>query len=92
MIVMWFILAYSIGVLNMLTHWWTVGRLRGQHVRHAKRLVVGGVFLRLLFSACIIIAGLRQDLLHGFLAFGGLELARWTLVFGFARLNVSWDT
>ena len=90
--VMWFILAFIIGVLNMLICWWTVGRVHCLYVRHAKQLVVGGMFLRWMFSACLIMAGFRQDLLHGLLAFGGLELARWTLVFGFARLNVSWDT
>lgn len=83
----WLFAGGAIGVLNVLSLQWTVGRLRPDVPRNAVAWVLAGALLRWTTTAGVLIAALERGILPGLLAFAGLWLARWGMVYwlGFGR-------
>jgi hypothetical protein len=73
----WLFTGGAVGVLNGLTLWWTVARLRPGAPRRAVAWALGGVMLRWGLAASLLITALQRGIVPGLLAFAGLWLARW---------------
>jgi hypothetical protein len=73
----WLFTGGAVGVLNGLTLWWTVARLRPGAPRHAVAWALGGTMLRWGLAAGLLITALQRGIVPGLLAFAGLWLARW---------------
>jgi hypothetical protein len=67
-------------VLNSLTLWWTVARLRPNAPHRAVAWAVGSALLRWGLAAGLMMTALQRGVLPGLLAFTGLWLARWGTV------------
>ena len=91
----WLFAGAAVGVLNGLTLRWTVARLRPDMVLRSVALVVGGMFLRWGLAAVLLVAALLPDTVSpdtvsggsvpGLLAFAGLWLSRWGIVWWLSR-------
>jgi hypothetical protein len=79
----WLFTGGAIGVLSGLTLWWTVARLRPDASSYVVVLVLGGMILRWSLSAGLLVAALQHGIVPGLLAFAGLLLARWGMVYWF---------
>jgi hypothetical protein len=79
----WLIAGGAIGVLNGLGLRWTVARLRPEAPGRAVAWALGGAMLRWGLAASLLIAALRHGVVPALLAFAGLWLARWGIVYGF---------
>jgi hypothetical protein len=86
-IALWLLAGGLIGMVNGLTRWWTVTRLRQEMRLRPLALVWGGLILRLAVVAALLIIGLRGGIISGLLAFAGLWLARWGTTIWFGALR-----
>jgi hypothetical protein len=78
----WLLTGGAVGLLNALTVWWTVNRLRpGLPRSHALAWTLGGAALRWGFVAALLIAALQRGTGPALLAFGGLWLACRLVIF-----------
>lgn len=84
----WLFTGGTIGILSGLTLWWTVGRLSPDVPSSAVFLAMGGIMLRWGLATVLLIAALQHGIVSGLLAFAGLWLARWGMVY---RFNVFSD-
>lgn len=76
MIGLWLLAGALVGVLNGLTRWWTVARLRAKMEGSPLGLTLGGMTVRLILVAALLTVGLQRGILPGLLAFAGLWLTR----------------
>jgi len=79
-VTLWLFVGLMVGVLNALTLWSSVARLRPAAPGRAVAWVLGGALLRWSLAAGVLIAALQRGVLPGLLAFAGLWLARWGIV------------
>jgi hypothetical protein len=86
----WLLVGGLVGLLNGLSRWWTVAQLPADMEGTPLLLTLGGMVLRLTLVAALLIAGLRQGILPGLLAFAGLWLARSGTVVWFQAAGVPW--
>lgn len=77
---MWPFAGGLVGIVNGLTRWTTISYLSSEAVTRSLVLVVGGMVVRLGFVAGLLIAGLKQGIAAGLLAFAGLWITRWIIV------------
>ncbi len=78
---LWLPAGFVVAVLNVALVAGTVSRLRpGGEVR-ALSSFVSGFALRSALSALVLVAALQQSAAAGLLAFAGLWLGRWTVLF-----------
>lgn len=87
MIAWWLLAGCAVGALNGLILWWAVGRLRPDVPRNTVAWVLAGALLRWTIVAALLIGALQHGIVPGLLAFAGLWLARWGMVYwlGFGR-------
>ncbi len=81
MIALWLFAGLAVGALNGFTLWSSVACLRPDVSGRAVAWIVGGALLRLGLVASLLIAALQRGVLPGLLAFAGLWLARWGIVY-----------
>jgi hypothetical protein len=87
----WLLAGLLLGALNALSLAWTVGRLQPQGaVWPALALVWGGAVLRWSLAVLLLSLALRQGILPGLGAFGGLWLARSLAVLWFGTQEEAW--
>jgi hypothetical protein len=86
---LWLLAGGLIGMMNSLTRWWTVSRLRHEMRLPPLALVWGGVILRLALVATLLTLGLRQGMIPGLVAFAGLWVSRWGSAIWFGALRRS---
>ena len=82
-LVSWLFIGGAIGMLNGLSLRWTVARLHPDAPTHAAVLTMGGAMLRWVLTAGLLIAALQHGIKSGLLAFAGLWLVRWGMVYRF---------
>ena len=82
-LVWWLFIGGATGVLNGLSLSWTVARLQPDASSDAAVLTMGGAMLRWVLTAGLLIAALQHGIVTGLLAFVGLLLARWGMVYWF---------
>ncbi|HEC35485.1 MAG TPA: hypothetical protein ENI39_03000 [Anaerolineae bacterium] len=80
MVTLWLLAGLAVGVLNGLTLWSSVARLRPDVSGRAVAWILAGALLRLSLAASLLIVALQRGVLPGLLACAGLWLARWGLV------------
>ena len=80
---LWLVAGGLVGLLNSLTRWWTVARFQAEMGNSALLLTLGGLALRLALVTGLLIAGLRQGIVPGLLAFAGLWVSRLATVIWF---------
>lgn len=90
MIGAWLLAGGLVGVLNGFSRWWTVARLRAGGDGRPLLLTLGGLGVRLTLVAALLIAGLKQGIAAGLLAFAGLWLAQWATVIWVQASELSW--
>lgn len=73
---LWILAGAVVGLLNGLTRWWTVARLRAEMAHSALAPTLGAMVIRLALVAALLVAGLQRGILPGLLAFTGLWLTR----------------
>ena len=86
---LWLPAGLLVGLLNVVSIARTVGWLRPEEGGSPKvappvaalSLIASGFVLRLILSALVLVVALRQSALAGLLAFAGLWLGRWTVLF-----------
>jgi hypothetical protein len=88
-IALWLLAGGLLGIVNGLTQWWTVSRLRPRVRLAPLALVWGGLILRLALVAAVLTLGLRRGVIPGLLAFAGLWLARWGIAIYFGAWRPS---
>ncbi len=87
----WLFTGGVVGVLNGMTLWWTVARLRPDTPRRAVAWALGGAILRWGLAGGLLISALQRGIVPGLLAFAGLWLARWGMACGLALVQKSSD-
>ncbi|MBS3783245.1 MAG: ATP synthase subunit I [Anaerolineae bacterium] len=90
---LWVLAGALVGVLNGLSRWWTVARLRAGMAGSPLKPTLGAMVARLALVAGLLIAALRNGILPGLLAFAGLWLTRsaaaiWLHKSSWARSNL----
>ena len=90
----WLTAGALVGILNARARWWTVAHAGFTQADRALSLALGGMFIRLVLVTALLALALRDGLVPGLLAFGGMWLARWGSVVwiharGVDRLSVS---
>ncbi len=90
MIGLWLLAGGLVSVLNTLTRWWIVARLRPDMRRSALLLTLSGMVVRLALVAALLIGGLKQGIVPGLLAFGGLWLTRLATVIWVQTSEFPW--
>jgi len=80
MVILWLFAGLAVGALNGLILWSSVARLRPDVPGRAMAWILGGVLLRWGLAAGLLIAALQRGILPGLLAFAGLWLAHWGIV------------
>ena len=80
MAVVWLIAGALVGWVSILTQVWTVARLCPRMPRQGLWLLIGGMLLRWTLIAGLLSVALRQGIVAGLLAFAGLWVTRWVLV------------
>ena len=78
---MWFVIGIAIGILNGLSLRWTVSRLRPETSLTSIPLITMGSLLRLGLATALLALASQHSLISGLLAFIGLWLTRWIVVF-----------
>jgi len=78
---LWLFAGGSIGVLNGLSRRWTVARLRPDVPGQAVVWALGGAMLRWSLAAGLLVTALQRGVVPGLLAFAGLWLTRWGIVY-----------
>lgn len=76
----WLLAGGVVSGLNVLSLWWTVGRLRPEAPSEGVALVAGGMVGRWLLVTGLLVAALQRGIVSGLLAFAGLWLVRTALV------------
>lgn len=84
---LWLFAGGIVAVVNAVIRQRTVASLSTETIRGSLVLVLGGMLLRLGLVAGLLVAGLRQGVVSGLLAFAGLWLARGAIVVWF---GVGW--
>ena len=80
MTILWLLIGGAVGVLQVLTIWWTVRSLQ-PGVRHRILVwVIGGATLRSGLALGLLFSALRAGIVPGLLAFTGLWLGRWGMI------------
>ncbi len=86
----WLLAGLLLGALNALSLAWTVGRLRPESAGAGLAMVWGGAALRWSLAVLLLSLALRQGILPGLGAFGGLWLARSLAVLWFGTQEEAW--
>lgn len=81
MVALWLCAGGITGVLSGLSLRWTVGFLRPGATGRAVILTMAGVLLRWVLTASLLVAALQRGAAAALLAFFGLWLARWGMVY-----------
>ena len=81
MVALWLCAGGITGVLSGLSLRWTVGFLRPGATGRAVILTMAGAILRWVLTASLLIAALQRGAAAALLAFFGLWLARWGIVY-----------
>jgi len=84
---LWLFAGGAVAVVNAVTRQRTVACLSTETIGGSLVLVLGGMLLRLSLVAGLLIAGLRQGIAPGLLAFAGLWITRGAIV---VWLGVGW--
>jgi hypothetical protein len=87
MILCWLLIGGAVGIVNGLTRWWTVSRLRHDMQLSPLFLVWAGWILRLALVAILLMIGIRQGIIPGLVSFAGLSLGRWATVIWLGALR-----
>lgn len=77
---LWFLAGAALGLVSLGTQRWSIRRLDMETQGQALLLVVGGMLLRVLLAAGLLLLAVQQGLLPLLLAFGGMWLTRWALL------------
>ena len=80
MVAGWLVAGALVGWVSILTQVWTVARLRPGAAFRAILGIGGGLLFRWALIAALLIAALRQGIVAGLVAFAGLWVMRWVLV------------
>ena len=80
-IALWLPIGILIGVFNGLTLRWTVNRLWPDTSLANVSLVALGFLLRLALATGLLVVVFQHGIVPGLLAFAGLWLARWVVIF-----------
>lgn len=86
---LWLLVGLLVGALNVASIARTVGSLRPGGDARAWASVISGFALRLALAVCVLVIALRQSAAAGLLAFAGLWLGRWTVLFRVNALSPS---
>ncbi|MEJ5309757.1 MAG: hypothetical protein WHX52_08285 [Anaerolineae bacterium] len=78
---LWLPAGFVVAVLNVASIAGTVSRLRPGGEGRALSLFVSGFALRLVLSLLVLMAALQHSATAGLLAFAGLWVGRWTVLF-----------
>jgi len=78
---LWLLAGLVVAVLNVISIAGTVSRLHPGGEGRALSLFVSGFVLRIALSALVLMAALQHSAAAGLLAFAGLWLGRWTVLF-----------
>lgn len=81
----WLAAGLAIGLLQVLTQWWTVNRVRPGNHAAVLRWTVLGALVRWVVTAAVLLLALSYSLSAGLLAFGGWWLGRWPLIIWLSR-------
>jgi hypothetical protein len=85
MVALWMLAGGAVGTLNGLTAKWAVARLCPTAPGRAVSWTVTGAILRWGLAAGLLIAALQRGIVPTLLAFAGLWLARWGIVYWWYR-------
>jgi hypothetical protein len=85
MFILWPLTGGIVGMANALTLRWTVARLHPDMPRRAVAWTIGGLILRWILVAGLLIAALQYGIASALLAFTGLWLTRWGTVWWLNR-------
>ncbi|HUX77325.1 MAG TPA: hypothetical protein VMY40_11860 [Anaerolineae bacterium] len=85
MVALWMLAGGAIGTLSGLTARWTVARLGPTAPGRAVSWTVAGAMVRWSLAAGLLIAALQRGIAPTLLAFAGLWLARWGIVYWWYR-------
>jgi hypothetical protein len=88
---LWLCAGLAVGVLNAASIAGTIGRMRPGGEKSPPPpffLIASGFTLRLALAALVLIGGLRQSAAAGLLAFAGIWLARWLMVWWWLKAKV----
>ena len=77
----WLAVGMVVGVVQVLTQWWTVNRLQPDTPLAAVKWTVVGALGRLTVTAVLLLVALSYSIAAGLLAFFGWWLGRWPLIF-----------
>lgn len=81
MVTLWLLAGGIIGVLNGLSLRWTVAGLRTGAPGRAVVLTMAGAILRWGLAASVLFFALQRGIVPALLAFAGLWLARWGMIY-----------
>lgn len=84
---LWLFAGGAVAIVNAVTRQRTVAWLSAETIGGSLVLVLGGMLLRLGLVAGVLVAGLRQGVMPGMLAFVGLWITRGAIVVWF---GVGW--
>lgn len=85
MVALWMLAGGAVGTLNGLTAKWAVARLGPTAPVRAVSWMVAGALLRWGLAAGLLIAALRRGIVPALLAFAGIWLARWGIIYWWYR-------
>jgi hypothetical protein len=77
MVILWFLAGAGIEVLNTLTRKWSVERVQG---RGAVVWIVGGVVLRMVGTAVLLMLAFRHSAVSGVAGLVGYLICRWVMI------------
>ena len=77
MVVLWFLAGAGIEVLNTLTRKWSVDRVQS---RGGVAWIVGGVVLRMVGTAVLLMLAFRHSALSGAAGLVGYLICRWVMI------------
>lgn len=81
----WLVIGLGVGLVQVLTQWWTVNRLRPGTRSAALRWIVIGALGRWMVTAAVLLLALSTSISAGLLAFAGWWLGRWPLIIWLSR-------
>jgi len=86
----WFFTGALVGLANVYTIARTVSRIRPEARLSAVIATVGAGLLRFVFAAVVLSLALQQNVSSGILAFGGMLMARWSVVYLINTERLAW--